>query len=82
MATIDDLPITDFSSMSDEELLEMVKGVRTRRRNPAEEIKQASIKKAIARKKTGKATALKSPSQLVKGISAKEAEELLKIIGG
>lgn len=81
MATIDDISIDNFSDLSDEQLLELVKGVRSRRRTPDAEIKNASVKKAIAKKKTGKADALKDVSSLTKNISAEEAAKILKILG-
>lgn len=82
MATIEDLPIANFSEMSDEELLALVKDVRGRRRTPAPEIKEASMKKAIAKKKQGKAVALRSVESLVQGITKEQAAEMLSMLGG
>lgn len=85
MATIDDLPIPDFSKMSDEELLALVKDVRARRRNPPAEVKEATVKKAVAKKKQGKAVALKSAESLLKGVknlSKEQATEMLRMLGG
>lgn len=85
MATIDDLPIKNFNEMSDDELLALVKDVRSRRRNPSEEVKEATMKKVVAKKKQGKATALKSAESLLKGLknlSKEQAEEMLRRLGG
>lgn len=85
MATIDDLPIKNFSEMSDEELLALVKDVRGRRRNPPAEVKEATMKKVMAKKKQGKAVALKSAEALLKGVknlSKEQAAEMLRMLGG
>lgn len=68
--------------MSDEELLDLVKGVRARRRDPAPEIKEATMKKVKARKKKGKAVALKSVDLLLRGITKEQAAEALRLLGG
>lgn len=77
MATIEDLPIKRFQEMSDEELLDAILASRSRRRTPPKEIKEATIKKAIARKKQGKAAALKDPTSFLKGITPEDAQKLL-----
>lgn len=82
MATIDDLPIPDFSKMSDDELLDLILKVRSRRRNPDPEIKEASIKKAKAKSKTGKAIALTDVTKLTKGLTKEQAKELLEKLRG
>lgn len=78
MATIKDLPIPDFSEMSDEELQALILQTRSRRRNPDNEIKAASVKKAVAKKKTGKAVALTDVSKLLNGLSSEQAASLLQ----
>lgn len=82
MATIDDLPIPNFSELSDDELQELILQTRTRRRNPDPEVKAASVKKAIAKKKTGKAVALSDVSKMVTGLTKEQAAELLRKLGG
>lgn len=82
MATINDLPIPDFSNLSDDELQNLILQTRSRRRNPPKEVKEASIKKAVAKKKKGKAVALKNPLEMLKGLSPEQAAELLKTLNG
>jgi hypothetical protein len=82
MATINDLPIPNFSEMSDEELQALILETRGRRRNPDSEIKQASVKKAVAKAKKGKAVALTDVSKMVNGLSKEQAAELLKKLKG
>ena len=82
MATIDDLPIQDFTKMSDEELQQLILQTRSRRRNPDPEIKQASVKKAVTKSKKGKAVALTDVSKMLKGLSSEQAAELLKKLKG
>ena len=82
MATIDDLPIPDFTKMSDEELQQLILQTRSRRRNPDPEIKQASVKKAVTKSKKGKAVALTDVSKMLKGLSSEQAAELLKKLKG
>lgn len=82
MATIADLPIADFSNLSDEELQDLILQTRSRRRNPPKEVKEASIKKAVAKKKKGKAVALKDPKDMLKGLSPEQAAALLKLLNG
>lgn len=82
MATINDLPIPDFSNLSDDELQDLILQTRSRRRNPPKEVKEASIKKAVAKKKKGKAVALKNPLEMLKGLSPEQAAELLKTLNG
>lgn len=82
MATIDDLPIPNFSELSDEELQNLILQTRGRRRNPDPEVKAASVKKAIAKKKTGKAVALTDVSKMVANLSKEQAQELLKQLRG
>lgn len=77
MATIEDLPIKRFQDMSDEELLASILAARSRRRNPPKEIKEVTIKKAVAKKKQGKAAALKDPTSFLKGITPEDAQKLL-----
>lgn len=81
MATIDDLPIRNFQQMSDEELQQLILETRSRRRAPAPEIKEQSIKKAMAKKKTGKAVALTDVSKMLNGLSHEQLEELKKQMG-
>lgn len=81
MATIDDLPIRNFQQMSDEELQQLILETRARRRTPAPEIKEQSIKKAVAKKKTGKAVALTDVSKMLNGLSPEQLEELKKQMG-
>lgn len=80
MATIQDLPIKDLSSMTDEELLECIKDVRARRRDKTSEAHQETVKKAKAKQKKGKATALQSVSSLVSSMSPTQAAELLSAL--
>lgn len=82
MATIDDLPIRNFQDMSDEELQQLILQTRSRRRNPAPEVKQASVKKAVTKAKKGKAVALTDVSKMLKGLSSEQAAELLKKLKG
>ena len=82
MATIDDLPIPDFTKMTDEELQQLILQTRSRRRNPDPEIKQASVKKAVTKSKKGKAVALTDVSKMLKGLSSEQAAELLKKLKG
>lgn len=77
MATIEDLPIKRFQDMSDEELLASILAARSRRRNPPKEIKEATIKKAVAKKKQGKAAALKDLTSFLKGVTPEDAQKLL-----
>lgn len=82
MATIDDLPIRNFQDMSDEELQQLILQTRSRRRNPDPKVKQASVKKAEAKAKKGKAVALMDISKMVKGLSSEQAAELLNKLKG
>lgn len=82
MATIDDLPIRNFQDMSDEELQQLILQTRSRRRNPDPEVKQASVKKATSKAKKEKAVALMAVSKMLKGLSSKQAAELLKKLKG
>ena len=82
MATIDDLPISEFSKMSDEELLELVKGVRQRRRSPDPVVREECKKKAVAKRKRGKAIALQDVTPMLDGISKEGAAALLKQLRG
>lgn len=82
MATIDDLPIPDFTKMSDDELQQLILQTRSRRRNPDPEIKKASVKKAVTKVKKGKAVALTDVSKMLKGLSSEQAAELLKKLKG
>ena len=82
MATIDDLPIPDFTKMTDEELQQLILQARSRRRNPDPEIRQASVKKAVTKAKKGKAVALMDISKMLKGLSSEQAAELLKKLKG
>ena len=82
MATIDDLPIPDFTKMSDDELQQPILQTRSRRRNPDPEIKKASVKKAVTKAKKGKAVALTDVSKMLKGLSSEQAAELLKKLKG
>lgn len=82
MATIDDLDLPDFDSLSDEELLDLIKDVRARRRTPAPEVREKARKKAVYKQKRGKAVALQNVSKMMEGISAADAAELLKKLGG
>lgn len=82
MATIDDLPIRDFKDMSDEELQQLILKTRSRRRNPDAEVKQASVKKAVSKKRKGKAVALTDVSKMLNGLSKDQAAELLKKLKG
>lgn len=82
MATISDLPIPDFTQMSDDELLELVKNTRARRRNPDPEVKEASVKKATTKAKKGKAVALQDVSKMLKGLTKEQAAELLAQLRG
>lgn len=82
MATIDDLPIKDFSTMSDDELLDLIKGVRQRRRSPDPEVRKECVKKAVAKRKRGKAIALQDVSNMTNNISPEEAARLLKQLRG
>lgn len=77
MATIQDLPIQDFSTLSDDELLSLIKDTRARRRDTTSEAHQETVKKAKAKTKKGKATALKSVSSMIKDFSPEQAAELL-----
>lgn len=80
MATIADLPIPDFSKMSDDQLLALIKDVRARRRNPEPEVKAAAQKKVQAKVKKGKAVALKSVDSLLEGVSKEDAAKLLAML--
>lgn len=82
MATIDDLPIPDFTKMSDDELQQLILQTRSRRRNPDPEVKKASVKKATSKAKKEKAIALVGVSEMVKGLSSEQAAELLKKLKG
>lgn len=77
MATISDLPIKDFSSLSDEELLSLIKDTRSRRRDTTSEAHREAKKKAMAKAKKGKAVALQSIDSLTKGLSKAQAASLL-----
>lgn len=77
MATISDLPIKDLRSLSDEELLSLIRGVRGRRRDTSSEAHQEAKKKAQAKAKKGKAVALQSVDSLLKGVSPALAKQLL-----
>lgn len=80
MATIADLSIPDFSKMSDDQLLALIKDVRARRRNPEPEVKAATQKKVQAKVKKGKAVALKSVDSLLEGVSKEDAAKLLAML--
>ena len=82
MATLDDLPIRKFSEMSDDELLELIKDSRARRRSPDPVIREQSKKKAIAKKARGKAIALQDISILINGLTKEQAQNLLKTLKG
>lgn len=77
MATIDNLPIPDFSTMSDEELLARIKDIRARRRDTTSEAHKEAVKKATSKSKKGKATALRSVESMIQDISPDDAEKLL-----
>lgn len=77
MATLDDLPIKKFSEMTDDELLNLVKETRSRRRSPDPVVREQSKKKAIAKKARGKAIALQNVSGLLDGLTKEQAKELL-----
>lgn len=77
MATIDDLPIDNFSSLSDDQLKELILQVRGRRRSPDPEIVAQSRKKATSKAKKGKPMALTNVDQLLAGLSKEEAAKLL-----
>ena len=82
MATIDDLPIRDFKKMSDEELQNLIRDTRARRRNPDPEVKAKSVKKAVAKAKTGKVIAHTDVSKMLNGLSKEQAAALLKTLRG
>lgn len=80
MATIEDLELFNFSELSDEELLQKIREVRSRRTNPDPEVKEKTVKKAIARQKKGRATALKDVSHLTDGLTQEQAKELFELL--
>lgn len=80
MATIDDLPIKDFASMSDDELLALIKDVRMARRTPPPEVRAATIKKAEAKRKRGKAIALQDVGKMATNLSPEQAKAFLEAI--
>lgn len=82
MATISDLPIPDFSKLSDDELKQLILDTRSRRRNPDPEVKAASVKKAIAKKKQGKPVAQMDVSKMLAGLSPEQAANLLAQLRG
>lgn len=82
MATIDDLPIPDFTKLTDDELQALILQTRSRRRSPDPEVKKSSVKKAVTKAKKGKAVALTDVSKMMKGLSAAQAAELLKKLKG
>lgn len=75
MATIADLPNKNIEDMTTEELMEAVKAVRSRRRNPDPELKAKATKIAIQKK--NKTVALQSVDSMVKGMTPAQAAELL-----
>lgn len=77
MATIDNLPIPDFSTMSDDELLARIKDVRARRRDTTSEAHKSAVKKAVSKSKKGKATALRSVESMTSDLSPEQAAMLL-----
>ena len=82
MATIDDLPIKNFKDMTDDELRQLIMDTRSRRRHPDPEIKAQSVKKAVAKKKTGKAVALTNVTKLLNGLTKEQATVLLAKLKG
>lgn len=82
MATIDDLPINNFSEMSDDELLDLIKAARSRRRSPDPIIKETCKKKAVAKQKRGKAIALQSVDKILEGLTSEQAKNLRKQLLG
>lgn len=82
MATINDLPIKNFSDMSDEELLERIKELRSSRRSPDPVIKEKCRKKAISKQKRGKAIALQSVDKFLEGITPEQAKKILQDLKG
>lgn len=75
MATIHDLSNIDMSSLSDEELEQLIRQVRSRRRSPDTELKETAKRKAI--KKKNNTDALKTSKELLKGITPDMAAALL-----
>lgn len=80
MATIEDLPIPDFSKLSDEELQGLILKVRGRRREPDPVIKEKAQKIGQAKAKKGKPMALSSVSSLLNGLSKEDAAKLLETL--
>lgn len=80
MATIHDLANADIQKMTDEELKTHILAIRGRRRDPDPEMKAQTKAKAIKRKNN--TAALKSTSELLKGISPEQAAEILKQLQG
>ena len=66
MADIDDLGYTSITNMQNDEAIELLRQIRLSRRIPVKKTKGTTKKKAKAKPE----------------ISASEAEELLKILGG
>lgn len=80
MATIDDLNIPDFADMSQEELMELIKHTRQRRRTPPPEVREQTRKKAEAKQKRGKAIALQDVNKFTENLSPEQAMAILKEI--
>lgn len=84
MATIDDLPNPNFSTMSDEELENLIRATRNRRANPPVALRQKAQKIAIERKKKREVKEKDERRILadLKALSPKDREAFLKEIQG
>lgn len=82
MATIEDLPVRDFSKMTDEELLEAIKEIRSLRRSPDPAVKAACRKKAESKQRRGKAMALQKVDNILEGVTPEMAKALLAQLKG
>lgn len=76
MATINDLNIPDFSKLTDDELLDLIKSARSRRRSPDPVVKEVCKKKAISKQKRGKAIALQDVGNMLEGLTPEQVKNL------
>lgn len=77
MAQIDDLDIPNLENLSDEELVQLIRGVRARRRDTTSEAHKEAVKKVTTRKKKGKPVPLMNIEDMLKGMGSTDREELL-----
>lgn len=79
MAYLDDLR-KSLSEMSDDDLLEHIKQVRTERRIPVKKEKESKQGSAKGRPRTVKKQ--DNPMDLLKTLTPEQAEQLAKLLGG